>query len=484
MYISLSPQYAIRNEGNCSYLIYVAHVLERDGGKFDSFCIPPFMGYILGHIGDEELEKSALTLSKNLNIGQNAVNNFINQLINNTDCRSFKFNESTSFTLPPNLLIKSINHLPSNVRESEDFNKLGEYTIKRPQSPFSVNVMVTTRCTTDCIYCYANRNIAPMMNTNEILQIIDELHSVGVINVTLTGGDVFTRNDWRIILRRLRQYGYFPYLSTKTPLDEEAIVSLREMGYSELQFSLDSNNEASLAKLVNAPDNYLQKVKCFFDLADRHGLKLLIRSVLTRYNSEINSILDFYSFLAGCNSVKEWSITPAFFSKYKDVNYREIEVPNEALKEVHAFSRKHDLKFPIILNKISKEGYHLKGCDRVEDFVLTNQICVANTTGISILANGDCTVCEMLYEDEDFLLGNILKCSIKDIWNSNKALELYHLNQQSIDPESPCQKCPVFSDCRTGYGKRICYLDIKKAGKALSFPDPRCPKAEEIDLIL
>lgn len=120
----------------------------------------------------------------------------------------------------------------------------------------------------------------------------------------------------------------------------------------------------------------------------------------------------------------------------------------------------------------------------MEDFVISNQICLANTTSLSILANGKCSVCEMLYEDEDFILGDIHVNSVREIWNSPKAKNLYFLSQDTINSESPCCKCKVFAECRQGYGKRICYLDIKKTGKSLSFPDPRCPMAEDCDLIL
>ena len=69
--------------------------------------------------------------------------------------------------------------------------------------PLSVNLMVTTQCTTDCAYCYANRSLLPLMDTDTILGLIDELYIGGVTNITLTGGDVFARKDWMIILKSL-----------------------------------------------------------------------------------------------------------------------------------------------------------------------------------------------------------------------------------------------------------------------------------------
>lgn len=120
----------------------------------------------------------------------------------------------------------------------------------------------------------------------------------------------------------------------------------------------------------------------------------------------------------------------------------------------------------------------------MEGYVSKNQICVANTTGISILANGDCSVCEMLYDNPEYILGNVSNQSITEIWNSDKALGLYTLKQTLFPEDSPCHDCGVFEKCRNSYGKRVCYLDIAKSGNQKWYPDPRCPQASPVDMIL
>lgn len=118
--------------------------------------------------------------------------------------------------------------------------------IKRPNIPLSANLMVTTKCSTDCLYCYANRQLRPTLKTEKLLDLIRELYEQGTINVTLTGGDIFAHQDWPVVLERVRQYGYKPFLSTKTPLDYNQIKYLRELGYEEIQFSLDSTDSEAL----------------------------------------------------------------------------------------------------------------------------------------------------------------------------------------------------------------------------------------------
>lgn len=316
MYVNLSLDYAIRNEANASFLIRVDRIINKES-DFSSFCIPPFIGYILAHIGDCEYEHSVERLSQKLGVQANAIKHFVRQLINNTEKKKFQISEELSVILPCNLLLQSDTKSEANVYEEEGVDGLAEYSIQRPSYPFSVNLMVTTNCTTDCIYCYANRKLGSQLNTEQMLSLIEELHDNGAVNLSLTGGDIFARPDWKVVLKKVRDVGYRPFLSTKTPITEEDVHYLRNLGYEEIQFSLDSEIPSILKSMVRMSPEYIEKVKAFFRCCSEQGLNVLVRSVLTSYNSAPQQIESFYEFLKQYDCVKEWVMTPAFFSQYK-----------------------------------------------------------------------------------------------------------------------------------------------------------------------
>lgn len=484
MYITLSSAYTIRNEEKASFLIRVDKIINLRRSDFGAFCIPPFIGYILAHIGDLEYPESLEVISNELSISSQAIDKFVQQLVNNSENKEFKINDTQSIVLPAFLLKQTTEKQNRNFYQDTRFNGLADYALVRPSAPISANLMVTTKCNTNCIYCYANRNLQPLLPTEKIIALIKELYEQGTVNVTLTGGDIFAHPDWRIILQNMRFYGYKPFLSTKTPLTFDEIQVLRELGYDEIQFSLDSSNSQILKNLIKVTPQYIEKVSSFLKDCSLLGLDVLIRSVLTKLNASSSEILSLYEFLKNFQCVKEWIMTPAFFSSYKEKEYKSLEVQNEDLIDVYRFSNQDDLAFRIGLNKISDRGYVLKKFEDVDEYVCSNQICMANTTCISILANGDCSVCEMLYDNPEYLLGNVLESSIKDIWNSNKALRLYSMNQNDFPTNSSCKNCKVFNKCRNEYGKRVCYLDIAKSGHSKFFPDPRCPLAEICNFIL
>lgn len=206
--------------------------------------------------------------------------------------------------------------------------------------------------------------------------------------------------------------------------------------------------------------------------------------MLTKINASIDKVHSLYNLLLEYPCVKEWIMTPAFFSKYKEEGYKSLEVENDDLVRVYEFSKEEGHPFRIGLNKINKKGYELKQFSSEEEYVRRNQICMANVTCLSILANGNCSVCEMLYDNPDYILGNVNESSVSEIWNSEKALNLYTMTQSEFPALSACHSCSVFEKCRNGFGKRVCYLDIAKTGKERWEPDPRCPNATEVDIIL
>ena len=92
----------------------------------------------------------------------------------------------------------------------------------------------------------------------------------------------------------------------------------------------------------------------------------------------------------------------------------------------------------------------------------------------------------MLYDNKEYLIGNIRNQSLSEIWNSSKALALYAPIQENISMKSPCHSCSVFTKCKKSIAKRVCYVDIAKVheNNSFDFPDPRCPMAEKVNVIL
>lgn len=487
MFVHLNPQYTLRFEKDCSFLIrrngIIDSTIDRVSQIESVVLLPTSIGYILDKIGELEFDKSISYLSNLLRIDYNVLSSFLNKILENENPLKFK-TDKTHITLPAKLLVKT-NH--PTISQNNGYYDSCNYTESRPRIPFSVNFMVTTKCVTNCCYCYAKRSFSKELNTNEILSVINECHNIGVVNLNLTGGDIFARNDWKILLKLVRKHGYYPFLSTKKPLSPEDIGFLKSIGITDIQFSLDSVDTKILQLAVAADSSYMSKVEEMFEACKKYHLKLAIRSVLCCYNTSTKNISEIYNFLNFHKDIiRDWVITPAFFSEHQK-DYLKYAAKKSDISAVGEFISNLAKPFPILLSKMNSNGYTIQKCKAVDEFVSINQKCYANSYSMSILASGTCTVCEMLYEKPEYNIGTILSNSIKDIWNGEKALSLYHLSQDSFANHTPCATCHVFEKCRNKLAKRVCYVDIAKMNNSHNsreMPDPRCPKAMRIDVIL
>ena len=72
------------------------------------------------------------------------------------------------------------------------------------------------------------------------------------------------------------------------------------------------------------------------------------------------------------------------------------------------------------------------------------------------------------------------KQSIQEIWNSNEALLLRNIPQESISPDSACRYCKEYKECKLSF-KQKCWRDTLKAygEDKWDFPDIKCPKAPQ-----
>lgn len=482
-YICLSTNYKIRNDVGCSYLISDKIDENIESEDFSAFPIPSFMGYILSEIGRSEFEISTQYIADKIGVNVSSIKCFINQLNDNKATRQFKMSDGDYFNLPKYLLHWSDKPDTRNFITVNGFNPNQEFRPARPTFPLTANLMITTACVTNCIYCYANRNIGPNLDKNELFSVIDELKKGGTINLNFTGGDIFAHKEWKELVEYAIRTGYKPLLSTKKPLKLEDLEFFRKIGYRRFQFSLDSSDSNIISKTIGVSSDYIDLVSEMLENCSSLKIDVQIRSVITAYNEDIENIKNLYEYIRRYDCVKEWDISIAFYTLTNRLIYSKIKPHNKCLSKIYHFVKDNSYDFPIRFNKICESGYFFDRKNTVDEFVNTNAICLANSSGISILSNGLCSVCEMLYDDPEYVIGDLNINSIHEIWNGKKALVLYSPEFESIDKNSPCSKCGSFNKCKTGFDKRICYLDIMKSGKSRHFPDPRCPEAEKYDIV-
>lgn len=116
---------------------------------------------------------------------------------------------------------------------------------------------------------------------------------------------------------------------------------------------------------------------------------------------------------------------------------------------------------------------------KADDTYFKGGACGALQTRLFILPDGQVSICELTYWNPLFLIGDLRKQSITEVWNSPKALAIYN-HEMQMREESRCSSCKVLDFCQDN--RRKCVVKVMQAyGKDnWDYPDPRCAFAPEI----
>ncbi len=95
------------------------------------------------------------------------------------------------------------------------------------RKPFSVLFELTPKCNMNCIHCYLqNNHLSECLTYNEVIRIIDVLYEKGIVFLTFTGGEIFTRKDFKDIYLYAKRKGFLVELFTNGYLITEELIEV------------------------------------------------------------------------------------------------------------------------------------------------------------------------------------------------------------------------------------------------------------------
>ena len=492
MYYYFNPDYHLKyNKDNFLLLTYSLFFSPKYNGetKFESK-IPQLFAVLLSYFDGQNLDSIYDKIEKDCKIQREKVEPLLSQLINN-DERVFLKIEKEGYVFPKNCIIKRNKPIIeykeySHIRENKYNIDFPVIDINRHYTPTDIILNLTTKCYTDCIYCYCDRSrkFDSPLSLDKINSLTDEFENIGVRNFDITGGDIFMYSKWKEVIKYVISRGFKPYLSTKKPLNETEVEILKNIGVDSIQFSLDSLFPKQSTEVVRIGDGYIDKVRKTFNCLKKYGIEVNLHTIITNKNKEKESILKLSEFVREFDNIYEWRIDNAFYSSFLTLGQNKLMLPRlhdmekigEWLKEIEQTMRK-DVK----LTYLEAGDFKTEPYQTIEEFHDRRSGCSANWSALYVLPDGKVTICEFLYWHERFIIGDINKNTILEIWNSEKAKNLFHLKREMVRDSSPCKHCDGFEICHNY--KHFCWKDVIAAygNENWDFPDPSCPKAPKHD---
>lgn len=326
------------------------------------------------------------------------------------------------------------------------------------KTPKAVSISITGACNLKCRYCFYNNEMEQLrdLKTEQWLAFFKTLSQMGVMDLSLTGGEVFTRPDLYelidgIIENRMR----YNLLSNGTLIDEKVIEELskgkRRLRLDYIQVSIDGSR-AEVHNL-SRPGSF-SRALAGLKLLLRHHFPVAVRVTINKHNlhdlDHIAALLlddlglpsfgtnDAMPIGSGCRSDQEVSL--------------DQQEKLQALRIMKRLSERYPGRIQASAGPLAK----LKMYGEMEQALRgempktawqmgTLSACGCIYQKIDILHDGSIVPCCMLPQ---LKLGNILTDSLETIWQTHPILDGLR-NRRSIPMnEVPgCEHCAWNSVC-------------------------------------
>jgi len=323
--------------------------------------------------------------------------------------------------------------------------------------PYSIRLLLTKRCNLTCTFCLDDAaNAAPRsgeLTTDQWLVFIKRLKELKVFDVSLSGGEIFLRDDLFVILRALKdnRAHRVTLLTNGTLITDEIAQRLRELDIKNISVSLDGME--TVHDSIRGKGAFQKTLQGIRRLTDSLIYPSISFTATAANCPDLGPLLDLSASLrVRLFSVNSLSPEGRCFSIYKEIVPR---YPDQYKQVLDVVEEKRAM-YPVMKIECSLGFYyHLPGS--YEYFKANPQNykikhlkdgCGAASTSCVVAAHGDVIPCCGL---PMFPAGNILQSDFADIWmNSENFKKIRDLAQLSMDDVPYCKSCQYRYICDGG----------------------------------
>jgi radical SAM protein with 4Fe4S-binding SPASM domain len=309
---------------------------------------------------------------------------------------------------------------------------------------------LTLKCDLACHHCgsRAGRARPDELSTAECLDLVRQMAELGVMEVTVIGGEAYLHADWIEIVRAIRQAGMRCSMTTGgRGLTEERAQAAAEAGLQSASVSLDGG-ETTHDRWRGVAGAHRAALQAAANLR-KVGIKLAVNTQINRLSMpELSEVLETVVELGAF----AWQIQLTV-AMGRAADAPDLLIQPEDLLELFpllARLKGRSDEGGVALWPANNIGYFgpydatLRG-----SFGLGHSVsCSAGCTALGIEANGAIKGCPSLHT-VPWTGGNIRDASLKDIWERSAALR--YMRDRTVDD--------LWGYCRTCY-----YADVCRAG--------------------
>ena len=296
---------------------------------------------------------------------------------------------------------------------------------------------ITHRCPCNCMHCLLVRTAKDELSLEQIADLLRQLRVEGTINVGITGGEPFLREDLPQILELARKGRFFvSVLTTGILIDQAEVNLLRRHGIRHVEISLLGASSPTHDSIMRFPGAFNRTIGAARRLVEAN-ITVAVKATIMRPNWQELPAMARIARGLGARFSASISIAP--------------RVNGDPTPQRLALSEKEIAQ----LNPALIAGGPIPYEERHPGALLT---CRAGRTVAGISPQGDIFPCILLRHK----VGNIRARTVQDIWHHNPDEFLQELRRMKPADVSTCFACELRSLCRRCPG--ISYLENSELG--------------------
>jgi MoaA/NifB/PqqE/SkfB family radical SAM enzyme len=366
----------------------------------------------------------------------------------------------------------------------EDYSQVmsGVKTRFRLESPINLYTVVTHRCQTSCLYCYADRRIkmGKEMPFDRWRELIEEAAGMGVRMCSPDNGDTFVRRDGVHFLNLLIEHEMLFLLSTKAFLDRDSVARLVDAGFADkingvvdrpVQLSFDAVDEDVNMRVLNVKKPRTHLTAQTFENFMSFGIMPIIKAVITGLNvDQPKKIVDFF-YPRGARTFSFVRYARSFHRHTDDLfvttnHHSTLAGQFEAIRANYPdITLNENLSMaPSSTGDLTPERKKQLWAQRIG--------CGGGWHALGIGPDGGAFLCEQMAYEDPFLVGDARIQSLHEIWNGTKMFDFIHPSRERFSGSS-CATCDDFENCMWEKGR--CYRDAYYSFGSIYTTPPLCP---------
>jgi SynChlorMet cassette radical SAM/SPASM protein ScmE len=322
--------------------------------------------------------------------------------------------------------------------------------------PRSVEIAITARCNARCLYCYHFDTPGMAYDdlpTAEWLAFFEELGRLGVMDVTLAGGEPFLRPDLKellagVVAARMR----FSILSNGALLTDEMATYISGTGRCNgVQISVDGPTAAvhDAARGAGSFEGALRGLRHL----ERHHVPARVRVTVHHFN--VDHLEATAALLLEDLGLPSFGTNAAGYLGSCKVNADDLQLTVEererAMRSLLALSERYPGRVAALAGPLADARMWARmETARLEDapaFAIGGRLtaCGCPRTKLAVLADGAITPCTLL---PHLVLGHVNRDDLGELWRSHPVLVAHRGRSQTrLESFDFCAGCAYVAYC-------------------------------------